>query len=237
MASVAQMHLAFKEGLDKLDSQFAANILPEEIDLQLNRAQERWIKQRLFKNNGRRTGFEEDQKRTDDLRIVLKKGDSGVNMTITQLPDEDVDNITTHSFSVSLPDDYQFHFRSYSIVTNPICGIETKHKAKNRLTTHDRIDLFLDDPFNGPVSDELPILFEGNNIIVYTDPNTTLNSFHMIYTRIPRTINIFAGSPTGDCELPIHTHNEIVDLAVSNVLEIIQSERYQTNKSELAGTE
>ena len=61
------MHIEFKLGLDKTDSLNYPNFEPEEIDLWLNRAQDRFVKTRYVHNNKTET-FEETQKRTDDLR-------------------------------------------------------------------------------------------------------------------------------------------------------------------------
>ena len=49
--TVQQLHLEFKFRCDKLDSLNYPNFLPEEIDLLLNNAQDRLIKQRYGLNN------------------------------------------------------------------------------------------------------------------------------------------------------------------------------------------
>jgi len=102
--TIAEAHRAFKIGLDKSDSLNYPNFLPEEIDIFLNQAQERIIKQRYGKNNIKRMSFEEDQKRTEDLRNVLKaaiinpqtpgiQGNTARNATFFILP-------TDHWFTV-----------------------------------------------------------------------------------------------------------------------------------------
>ena len=76
----AELHLEFKFRCDKLDTLNYPNFLPEEIDLILNNAQERLIKQRYGFNNIKRQSFEETEKRTEDLKEIVK------NAILTPLP-------------------------------------------------------------------------------------------------------------------------------------------------------
>src|SRR3990167_2728325 len=70
--TVAEMHTAFKMGLDKGDTLSYPNFEPEEIDFWLNKSQDRFVKQRYGINNNKRQSFEETQKRTDDLRVLVR---------------------------------------------------------------------------------------------------------------------------------------------------------------------
>ena len=67
----AELHLEFKFRCDKLDTLNYPNFLPEEIDLILNNAQERLVKQRYGFNNIKRQSFEETEKRTEDLKEIV----------------------------------------------------------------------------------------------------------------------------------------------------------------------
>ena len=96
--NIADAHRAFRFGLDKMDGLNAPNFLPEEIDLLLNQAQERFIKQRYDNTNVKRTGFEQDEKRTEDLKEILESkilspaaltypsGKSAINSAFFTLP-------------------------------------------------------------------------------------------------------------------------------------------------------
>ena len=95
------MHIMFKVLTDKVDTLNYPNFEPEEIDLLLNMAQERFIKQRYGTTNQKRKPIESNQKRTDDLREVVKNGQLSVTTTQT------VDN-KEHGFFVTLPGDYWF---------------------------------------------------------------------------------------------------------------------------------
>ena len=65
------MHLAIQQGVDKINSLQADMLLPQEIDIELNKTQDRFINTRYGKNNKYGKGFEESQKRIDDLRTLV----------------------------------------------------------------------------------------------------------------------------------------------------------------------
>ena len=69
--NVLEMHIAVKQGIDRIHSQRDDQIRTEELDLELNRAMQRFINQRYGKNNAYQEGFEESQKRIDELRSLL----------------------------------------------------------------------------------------------------------------------------------------------------------------------
>ena len=67
--TIAEAHQEFKFRLDKMDALNYPNFLPEEIDLILNNAQQRFVKQRYGLNNIKRQSFEETEK---ELIIMLE---------------------------------------------------------------------------------------------------------------------------------------------------------------------
>jgi hypothetical protein len=54
------------------------------------------------------------------------------------------------------------------------------------------------------------------------------------YIRKPKQISLSLGI---DCELPTHSHQEIVDMTVSSILEGISDPRYQTHQLEVGKNE
>lgn len=67
------MHIAVNLGVQKLASFQVDNLLPEEIDHEINMAVRRFINQRYSpQSNPKRRGFEQSQKRIDDLRTLLE---------------------------------------------------------------------------------------------------------------------------------------------------------------------
>jgi hypothetical protein len=72
------MHISLRQTVDRINSQRADQLLDQEIDLELNRAMQRFINQRYGKNNVYQEGFEESQKRIDELRTLLVEYEAGV---------------------------------------------------------------------------------------------------------------------------------------------------------------
>lgn len=70
--TVNEMHIAVNLGVQKLASFQVDNLLPEEIDHELNLAQLRFVKQRFnARSNRQGKGFEQSQKRIDDLKALI----------------------------------------------------------------------------------------------------------------------------------------------------------------------
>jgi hypothetical protein len=71
--NVGQMHRAIQQGVDKINSLQADMLLPQEIDIELNKSQTRFINTKYGGNNAYRQGFEQSQKRIDDLRSIVRE--------------------------------------------------------------------------------------------------------------------------------------------------------------------
>ncbi len=94
---------------------------------------------------------------------------------------------------------------------------------------HDDIIIMMEDPFN--ITDyRAPIYtIRENYIDLHTDDTFVIPTVFINYIRKPKDISLTTG--TG-CELPIHTHDEIVEMAVKSILEGIESQRYQSQSME-----
>ena len=78
--NVAAMHRAVNQGVQKIASQQVDLLLPQEIDLELNKSQMKFIKTRYSQfGNKYMRGFEGSQKRIDDLRTLIKE--ASINTT------------------------------------------------------------------------------------------------------------------------------------------------------------
>ena len=71
--NVGEMHIAIQQGVDKINSLQADMLLPQEIDIELNKSQIRFINTKYGNNNVYREGFEQSQKRIDDLRSLVRE--------------------------------------------------------------------------------------------------------------------------------------------------------------------
>ena len=99
--NVLEMHLAIQQGVDKINSLQADMLLPEEIDLELNKAQMKFISTKYGRNNLLGKGFEQSQKRIDDLRTLLSEYEAPVSY-------KDQLDANTWIDTFRLPNDYMY---------------------------------------------------------------------------------------------------------------------------------
>lgn len=99
---------------------------------------------------------------------------------------------------------------------------------------HDDLYSNLYDPFNTTGQDRIKYTIEENFIDIHND-NTFFTTFVDIkYIRQPKRMN--NGLNVG-CELPEHTHQEIVEMAIKSILEAIQDPRYNSQSNEVLESE
>ena len=123
--TIAEAHRAFRFGLDKMDGLNYPNFLPEEIDLLLNQAQERIIKQRYGKNNIKRASFEEEQKRTEDLKEIIQ-----TRIALPQTPGI-YGNSASNATFFDLTDDHWFIIWEKAIINCPSCNTNNQLPPRN----------------------------------------------------------------------------------------------------------
>lgn len=304
--TAAQMHRSVKLLLDKADTLNYPNYRPEEIDFFLNFSQDRFVKHRYGGLSSRNRGFEETQKRTDDLRNII----SSVQLTPLALQASNyptgrfvnLPSSATTKYLFSITEQAEVYYpecapnpkivksgniqflnpttntiqyyiltsgtitynnKSYTAnsITGPVIfngqqaifggstspqtvttytGTGTVYKAERtradvKPIQHDDYNKIIRDPFNNPILNGnnkmlLRLEIDGQFEILLPSQNSVFSSLIMRYIREPRRISL---SSSIDCELADHTHQEIVDMAVSSMLENIESQRYQSNLNEL----
>ena len=220
-----EMHAEFKLLLDKGDSLDAPSFLTEEIDHFLNLSQEKFISKRAFGNNVRRTGFEEDQKRRDDLRTLIRQAKLNSNAPTTA-------NKPNSRF-VELPEDYRHSIQEEALIYTHKSEEDSSRRVSVKPITHDRYNKIIDDPFNKPEKNTVYRLGYGgseykNYVELVCGEGQYIGVYYLRYLSHP--LKIAFGQ---DCVLPKHTHEEIVKMAVVEALENVEQPRYQTSKIEL----
>tara|TARA_A100001201_G_scaffold61059_2_gene58299 strand:- start:20 stop:1165 length:1146 start_codon:yes stop_codon:yes gene_type:complete len=106
--------------------------------------------------------------------------------------------------------------------------------VSNTFVQHDDVFTLLHDPFNTTKKTDPLTTIRGNNIDIYTNDIFIIDAVKITYIRNPKKISLSLGI---DCELPDHTHQTIVDMAVSSILEGISDPRYQTHEAEVGKNE
>ena len=231
--TIQELHRNFKVHFDKVDSAAYPEFLDGEIDIYLNSAQERIVKQRYGKNNIYRSGFEEIQKRTDDLKNLVKTRFAAVSPAG---PYQDVsENVfradldTLYSdgnLTVPVTEKYQFYLKS---IAQTCDSKECCSWSRVKLVQHDDIAPIVNDPFNKPKKGRPIIFFEDGDIFVWTAAGHTINGFQVTFMKRPIEMNIGTyGGALAECELSEHLHEEILQQAIVIALENISSPRVQT---------
>lgn len=221
--TISQMHQSFRFGMDKMDGLNYPNFLPEEIDLLLNQAQERFVKQRYGTTNNKRTSFEETQKRTEDLKTLVK------DATITPSAFSSL-NIDSKALFYTLPTDCWFIVQERVIQHCDTCNdfainSTTGKFAEVRPIQHLEFDKTVLDAFKGPDYNKVLRLMYTNHAEIITATYCTSLQYKLRYIKKP--VKISLTTPT-DCELSDHTHQEIVDTAIVIALEGVEAKRTQT---------
>ena len=216
--TIADFHTEVKARLDKMDSLQLPNLLTSEIDLFLNQAQDRTVKQRYGLSNPKRQGYEETQKRTDDLKAITRTA------VLAPLP-ASVDNIDSNARFFTLPADYWFIVQERVNITYPCGDTEETTDVEVRPIEHNEFTKSIYDPFKKPNKRKVLRLMENNQSEIIYAPGATLNSYKIRYIKKPIRMS-YTGGVT--CELSDHLHSEIVDECVKVILENIESIRLKT---------
>lgn len=226
--NIKEMHYDFKMKLNKVDSQQYSNLLIPEIDWLLNEAQEYFIKMIAEPRIHTYQGFEKSQRNIDDIRVLVRNNHCS-NV---------INNVA------NLPEDYMFYISSYVDCTKGTCA---NINCNLKIRQHD--DEFENSPFDKSSFEWRVVngVFTENGIKLYDDGTFKINKICLNYIRKPLYIhNAEDFKPNGyklpgkdllighqDCELPEHTHREIIDLAVAFASNQLQSPDYQLKLNKL----
>lgn len=223
--TVQEMHTALEQGLQRVAANAYDYLLDDEKDFWLNRAMERFIKDRAFQSGDvKRIGFEGNQKRLDDIRTIV----------FQNYIDTWAVNTGAQWVQADLPVDYLYLVNLRADMHINRCGQVTTADASElvpvRVVDNAEVHYMNRNPFAKSNVDSPLATISENDISVYQDGESfILKGIYADYIRIPATIDLTLGQ---DCELADHTHQEIVDIATKNILEAIESPRYQTNSGE-----
>jgi len=227
--SIEDMHINVKVELDKTSSLELPSFETEEIDYWLNQAIETIIDHCYSGFNRTQTGFEETQKRIDDLGTLITN-------PVTISPSVS----STYLYEFDLPSDYlydvlteaQINFvdNNGNSVTKTVPCNTTKSDSlsiKRRRDPFSEHNLYLDEA--QPLK-----TVRDSDIVITTDGNYTVTSLYLTYIKEPTVVNYTAST---DCDLPDHVHSRVVKTAVNKMLENIESQRYISHSAELSKIE
>lgn len=207
----------------------------------INEAIDKFYKTRYSGINFKAQGFEQTEKRIDDLRTLIRKR----NYSNTQ-----ISKGTKNSYSVELPDDYV-------LLLGDTAGIqpsnlnecwETNERGEYIIKYTDTLESTietLDRQLGNSLSEHKlkycqarPLkLIQDNNVILYTDGKYKVSEYELTYLAKPSKINSSNITNTEYTDLPEHTHMEIVKMAIQIYLATKPMQHYNAYSNEIASME
>jgi hypothetical protein len=232
--TISEMHIAFDLLLDKTNSLQYPSFLPEERDFWLNQAIRKFVKTRYSGLNSKHEGFEQSQKRIDDLRTLVRELKIACTSTGAIKPngyvlasDFNSATFTTTPYWLSLGEEVDITFKP---TTSADAATTTKRVGVTNTTAND-YRYKLDDPTAAYIlhyDEARPLrLFYNNTIEFITDGNYTIPYAYLRFLKKPTTVDGVSVT-TVDCDLTEHTHDEIVTLTVQMTLENIEQPRLES---------
>lgn len=265
--TIYTMYSIFEDLVDKQSSGAYPEIPIEQKDRFFNLACERFVKQRYGSNNSKGFGFEEIQKRTDDLSNLVRTASLNISTSGVYSTEE------YPTVIYNIPTDYWFSITE-RVRLRTKCRTVTVLAVQGR---HDEISYRISDPFNRPKGERVFRVMHSNdttdnnnNVIeLFYDKDvepqeyllTYLAQFRRLRSITPynqahiaanptitpiATHNTFGpGNNTGgvgswfDIEFWFNpeTHQEIIDLAVQACLETIEHPRTQSFTQQISNQE
>lgn len=207
----------------------------------INEAIDKFYKTRYSGINFKAQGFEQTQKRIDDLRTLIKNKKYTANS---------INKGDRNSYSVELPEDYV-------LLLGDTAGIqpsnlnecwETNERGEYIIKYTDTLESTietLDRQLGNSLSEHKlkycqarPLkLIQDNNVILYTDGKYKVSEYEITYLAKPSEINSSNITNTEYTDLPEHTHMEIVKMAIQIYLATKPMQHYNAYSNEIASME
>lgn len=202
----------------------------------INEAIDKFWKTRYSGLNYKQRGFEQDQKRTDDLRTLVTKH---------TYKDTDISKINQVEYTVTLPDDYVILLGDTAGIS-PADGVINNCWEKDTLgnykikysdtiegtiETVDRIKENSLSEYHLKYTKAKPIrLIQDNTITLYTDGNYKVAEYTIEYLKKPSKVDLKTNPTDEYTDLPSHTHMEVVKLAVQLILATLPNYNVYSNE-------
>lgn len=225
---------AFELEINKLDNNIEKPTTSD-IEYWLMAGLNKFIKTRYSGINFKQKGFEQDQKRIDDLRTLVTRKTYQFDTYLEE-------------YVVTLPTDYMFTLGETAVIFsyNTCWPVDPSGQPRTKNTdvleaTVENIDRQKENTLSeyrlhGRSARPLR-LYEGNEIHLYTDSNYNIKNYILTYLRMPNKINLTERPFEEYTDMPASTHQEIVKMAAQLYLENQADPRYQSYVNEVATME
>lgn len=237
-----QLQIEFERRLQLMDPELVRTnkLSSDTIFSFINEAIDKFYKTRYSGINAKSEGFEQSQKRIDDLRNLIKTA---------SFTEEIINN--GNIYTIELPEDYVLMLGDVAGILptegNEQCweiDEEGDYVVKRADTIEATIEN-IDRQLNNSLSEHLlkyctarPLkLIQGNQVILYTDGKYSVANYQITYLSKPQFLDSSNISNTEYTSLPEHTHMEIVKMAVQLYLATKPMQHYSAYSSEVNNME
>jgi len=216
--TVNEMITSFSQYYDKMTNLAAPGYEDSEILLFLNNAQDNFIKARTFGDNFQPPAFEDNQKRVSDVRPLV---------TVFKTESFTDDDSYAKARILSIPAALMFVLSMTAKVTRTEPVATSAYAGCDFIRREDAVKFDVT-ALNKPFFLRPKFFIEGSNATIMVDAYTgyycdTSYPCELTYIKIPTTL--IAG---GLCDLEAYTHQEIVDIAVREAMQVSQDQRFET---------
>lgn len=226
---------SFELELNKLDDNFTKPTT-NTTEYFLNAGLDKFWKTRYSQNNPKVKGFEQIQKRIDDLRTLVAE--------VALVPDTTSKDL----YTVTIPEDYVILLGDTAGIspadgyTDPCWELDSDGNyvihysdvLEGSIETIDRIKENSLSEYHLRYTKAKPIrLLSGNEIKLYTDGKYKVSKYILHYLRKPHYIDIHTEPFKEYTDMPEHTHLEIVKLAAQLYIENQANPRYNSYTQEV----
>lgn len=243
--SPRNMQIEFERRLQLMDPNLVIKekLTSDTIISFINEAIDKFYKTRYSGINFKAQGFEQTQKRIDDLRTLIK------NKKYTESL---INKGDRNSYSVELPEDYV-------LLLGDTAGIQPSDEYPNECWEKDDLGAYivkytdtlestietLDRQLSNSLSEHKlkycqarPLkLIQDNNVILYTDGKYKVSEYEITYLTTPSKIDSSNITNLEYTDLPEHTHMEIVKMAIQIYLATKPMQHYNAYSNEIASME
>ena len=240
--TIRQLQIEFERRLQLMDPELVGTnkLNSDTIFSFINEAIDKFYKTRYSGINSKSEGFEQSQKRIDDLRNLIKT---------TTFTDQIINE--GNIYKVELPKDYVLMLGDTAGIT-PLdeyaqCW-ELNEDGDYLIKYNDTIEATIetiDRQLNNSLSEHLlkycnarPLkLIQGSDVLLYTDGKYKVSEYKITYLSKPLFVDSSNITNTEYTSLPEHTHMEIVKMAVQLYLATKPMQHYSAYSTEVNNME
>lgn len=204
--NIFEMHIGVNLKIDSIDSNAKRDFQPEEIDWYLNEAITVFVKDRWTKFN------QSPDEAFEDLKTLVKTSQVGGTVSANW----------PNSFSYVLPEGFLYYLSSR--ITH------ADYHRTNRLVSEFKLSDYLQTTSNKPVFKENAAVFDENKLVIVSDYLHPLTGGTLILRHITKPAKValvfeivegnevYDANSSTDCDLPEHTHGNIVEIAANMMI-------------------